>query len=73
MKKQSGMVSVISLILALSACGGGGEGSSATNHPIASNSNILFDNKDTFYSYKVGIDEAATEKTPLHEEMIFFI
>ena len=62
MKKQSGMVSVISLILALSACGGGGEGSSATNHPIASNSNILFDNKDTFYSYKLGIDEAATEK-----------
>lgn len=62
MKKQLGMASLISLTLALSACGGSGEGSATTNHPVASTNNILFDNKDTFYSYKLGIDEATTEK-----------
>lgn len=62
MKKQLGMASLITLTLALSACGGSGEGSATTNHPVASTNNILFDNKDTFYTYKLGIDAERTEK-----------
>lgn len=66
MKKQLVLASTIGLMLVLTACGGGNSSSSndtsSINNPISSNNNSLFDNKDTFYSYKLGIDETTTEK-----------
>lgn len=65
MKKQLVITSVMGLAFALTACGGGGSGSNTSpskTNPVVSSDNILFDNKDTFYSYKLGIDETTTEK-----------
>ena len=66
MKNRVGMASIVGLTLVLTACGGGNSSSSndtsSINNPISSNNNSLFDNKDTFYSYKLGIDEKKKKK-----------
>ena len=63
MKKLWVMAPIIGLAFTLTACGGG---SGSNTSPSSTNpvvyDNILFDNKDTFYSYKLGLDEATTEK-----------
>lgn len=60
------LLSVICVGVALTGCGGGGSGGSSEsnstpNSPVVPKE-VLFDGKDTFYSYKLGFDAATTEK-----------